>query len=74
MQIVSDGDNLHEMSPCSVKIKKKYFNMLSTENFNQSTHLKVHILGFNLKYGVLLCRKVALSPILHSHVTIACKH
>ena len=32
MQIVSFGDNLHEMSnPVSGKIKKKYFNMSSTQ-------------------------------------------
>ena len=38
MQIVSNGDNLHEMlNPVSGKKKKKYFNMSSAENFNQTS-------------------------------------
>ena len=37
MQIVSIGDNLHEMSkPVFWANKKKYFSMLSAENFIQS--------------------------------------
>ena len=36
MQIVSSGDNLHEMSdPVFWENKKKYFNMLSAEIFTQ---------------------------------------
>ena len=38
MQIVSLGDNLHEMSkPVFWKQKLKYFKMLFAENFTQST-------------------------------------
>ena len=38
MQIVSFGDNLHELSNLfsGEKNKKKYFNITSAENFNQS--------------------------------------
>ena len=37
MQIVSIGDNLHEMSnPISWENKKKYFKMPVAENFTQS--------------------------------------
>ena len=37
MQIVSLGDNLHELSnPVFEKNKKKYFKMSSAENFTQS--------------------------------------
>ena len=37
MQIVSTGDNLHEMSkPVFLEKKKKYFSMSSAENFTQS--------------------------------------
>ena len=37
MQIVSIGDNLHEMSnPVSWGIYVKYFDMSSAENFTQS--------------------------------------
>ena len=37
MQIVSIGDNLHEMSnPVFWKKQEKYFKMLSGENFAQS--------------------------------------
>ena len=38
MQIVSNGDNLHEMSNPAFcgKIKKKYFKMLFAKNFTQS--------------------------------------
>ena len=37
MQIVSSGDNLHEMSkPVFWEKYKIYFNMLSGENFTQS--------------------------------------
>ena len=37
MQIVSWGDNLHEMSnPVFWEKQKKYFKMLSAENFTQS--------------------------------------
>ena len=37
MQIVSLGDNLHEVSkPIFWKNKKKYFKILFTENFTQS--------------------------------------
>ena len=40
MQIVSIGDNLHEMSNLfSEKNKKKYFSMLSAENFTQNAKL-----------------------------------
>ena len=36
MQIVSIGDNLHEMSnPVFLEKQEKYFKMLSTENFTQ---------------------------------------
>ena len=36
MQIVSTGDNLHEMSdPGFWGKQEKYFNMLSAENFTQ---------------------------------------
>ena len=36
MQIVSTGDNLHEISkPIFWENKKKYFNMSSAENFTQ---------------------------------------
>ena len=36
MQIVSLGDNLHEvLNPISRKNKKKYLKMLSAENFTQ---------------------------------------
>ena len=36
MQIVFSGDNLHEMSkPIFWENKKKYFDMLSAENFIQ---------------------------------------
>ena len=39
MQIVSTGDNLHEMSKHVFKEnKKKYFNMMSAENFTQSAN------------------------------------
>ena len=37
MQIVSNGDNLHEMSnPVSLGKQEKYFKMSSGENFTQS--------------------------------------
>ena len=37
MQIVSTGDNLHQMSkPAFWKNEEKYFKMLSAENFTQS--------------------------------------
>ena len=37
MQIVSKGDNLHEMSnPVSWEKKEKYFNMFTAENFIES--------------------------------------
>ena len=37
MQIVSTGDNLHEMSkPVFWERLEKYFNVLSAENFSQS--------------------------------------
>ena len=37
MQIVSNGDNLHEMlKPVFWEKKKKYFKMSSAENFTQS--------------------------------------
>ena len=37
MQIVSTGDNLHEMlNPVYGENQKKYLKMLSTENFTQS--------------------------------------
>ena len=37
MQIVSNGDNLHEMlNPVFWKNKKKYFKMSSAENFTQN--------------------------------------
>ena len=36
MQIVSNGDNLHEMSKPIFWEKQKYFNMLSAENFTRS--------------------------------------
>ena len=38
MQIVSIGDNLHKISNLVFwENKKKYFSMLSSENFTQST-------------------------------------
>ena len=37
MQIVSSGDNLHEMSkPVFWETYKKYFNISAAENFTQS--------------------------------------
>ena len=37
LQIVSNGDNLHEMSnPVSWEKEEKYFKLTSAENFTQS--------------------------------------
>ena len=41
MQIVSIGDNLHEMS--NPVFWEKYFKMLSTENFTQSANWSVKV-------------------------------
>ena len=47
MQIVSNGDNLHDMSILfSGKIKKKYFNMSTAENLSRV--LSVKQLFFNI--------------------------
>ena len=41
MQVVSTGDNLHEMSkPVFWEKQEKYFKMLSAENFTQRAKCK----------------------------------
>ena len=56
MQIVSNGDNLHEMSNPIFWKKQKYFDVLSAENFTQSarlnrqSHFTTSIVRFYLGY------------------------
>ena len=54
MQIVSNGDNLHEMSNPVFWKKEKCFEMLSAENFAQSATIKESLEIWSYKTGGLV--------------------
>ena len=66
MQIVSTGDNLHEMSNPVFwkKKKKKYFSMSSAENFTQNAkHLLDQVyLAESIYWQSLQVRQLLMKP------------
>ena len=56
MQIISNGDNLHEMTnPDCWKKQDKYFKMSSAANFTQSAESQIFSLGDWLTHKKAKC-------------------